>query len=578
MPGAAQVDAVGWRARAGIAAALLGSALGLLGPEALRRGYLPGDAGSASALDRINLHWQFHAHGIAGLIASDLQAYPARTDRLVTDGLPLDALTSAPLLAVLGWPDGLWLWNILVLWGIGLSAAWAGARIAGWPGALITGAIYQSCDRALWATAQADTRLSAGLLLLPLVAGAACPSPAGGAGARSPGLAGLLGALAFLCDPGLLPGLLLVGAGPMIAARDGAGLARAGISAAATAAIPLAWLQSGAYELPGLSVRPWSPTPGSADGLRPVDLAAAAIYGADGAMLWSLLRPATALLIAARVAEDRPEGWRRWAVLGLIGCMLGLGAELPSPIGPLVLPSGWLADLPLPVSLLAADRSWAAVSLAGALLAAGAVPAVRARLRALPVIRPLLAPGSPGVIALPILLALAAPLEARLISPRLPVPLVPAAPSATARILAATPGLPVLLLPLPGGRFRPDHLDLLDQTWHGRPMAHGARLPSDAMAPDSLQRLWRQNAGLAALWRCEQLLPGEEIALSGREGAALLEAGYRSVYIDQRYVQHAGGAGGEAGEGWSRCVAAVLAGWSLAPSPDPLLKYEPGGA
>lgn len=543
----------GWRDWLIIGAGTLLAALALLAPEALRRGWLPGDAQSAEALGRINLHWQAHAYGLPGLIASDLQAHPFRTDRLLTDGFPLDALLSSPLIGLLGWPDGLWLWNILLLWGVGLSAGWLGARQAGapqiapWQVGLCCGVMYQCSDRVLWAAGDGATQVSLALLLLPVVLGQALQNAP-----RAPIFAGIAGGFAALSEPSLLPAALLLGAGPLVARRSWRGLLDAAIAGLVVVALPLAWMQSGVYEVPGLSVNPWTPAPGSPDGLRPVDRIAARIYGLDGAMFAALARPLAALLILLRVRHDRLERWRLPALLGLLACILGLGPELP---GPLVLPSGWILGLPLPVSAGRADLAWAAVSLPAALLAAGSLPLLPAPAA----LRPLLAP----------LLALLFVAEARALSPRLPFPVVPLTPSTTARILAATPALPVLLLPLPGGRFRPDHLDLLDQTFHGRPLAHGRLLPSDHQAPDSLQRLWRQNDGLRALYACEQVLPGEEPVLSGKERKSLRDAGFRVVYIDRRYVSAR-----EAGTVWMGCVARVLEGWTEAPSPEPFVKYE----
>ena len=50
----------------------------------------------------MNYHWLVQTMGLSGASDSTMLMYPTIVDRIVIDGLPLDALVSAPLTAVFG--------------------------------------------------------------------------------------------------------------------------------------------------------------------------------------------------------------------------------------------------------------------------------------------------------------------------------------------------------------------------------------------------------------------------------------------------------------------------------------------
>lgn len=534
------------------ALALLLSAFLLFGPAGWTPGQLPGDPGLRYGPVTVNLHWQIHERGISSYIADDLHGYPYRTDRMTTDGIPLDAFLSAPLCWILGTPKGMWLWVLGLLWAQGLAAGALAARYWDRPHAFLLGGIaYQLSECGLRELGEGRYATVFVGLLLPILMGAALacrrqPLWAWGVGA----LVGVVG----MMDPSLLSVALLLGLGGMwgssawVLLYFSAGLAVFG-------GAPLAWLLSGLGELPSLSMDPWSPALLDFSYQKPVEQVARRIFGWDGVMLGTLLRPLWGLGLAVVVGSQAPARWRLPAVLGLLSALLGLGPYLP---GPLVLPAGWLLELPLLQRAWWADRAWWGVSLCASLLLGGLTVEGISRFVKVPFrLDPRLLMGGMGI---------GLGVEAAALSKSLPFSTIPLPPADSAKILANYADLPMVLLPLPGGRFRPDHFDLLDQISHGRPLAHGTRPPFDLTAPDALLRNWRQNAGLRALAACET---GQPMPLTGQEQKDLLHAGLRVVYVDSRYVL-----ADATGQAYLSCVENVLTGWELGQEQAPFRKYE----
>ena len=63
---------------------------------------IPGRATAPDALVGVALRARFHARGWTGWLADDLSGFPARADRLLDVGMPVDALASWPLVAAFG--------------------------------------------------------------------------------------------------------------------------------------------------------------------------------------------------------------------------------------------------------------------------------------------------------------------------------------------------------------------------------------------------------------------------------------------------------------------------------------------
>jgi hypothetical protein len=254
-----------------------------------------------------------------------------------------------------------------------------------------------------------------------------------------------------------------------------------------------------------------------------------------------------AALAAVVHGHDRPRSWVM-LVFGLCGAaVLALGSALP---GPVVLPWGMLQLLPGFSRAWWPDRAWMLVAVVAGVLAGDAVGRGDAR-RAVG-----------GAIALAAVIAV----EALVRSTAWPIPGVALRPSPAAEALAVAPDVPLVLLPLGEGRFRPDRLELVDQIHHGRPLAQGTRPPFDMRGADASLRAWRENAGLRALAACE--LGSGEVAPEGA-GEALARAGLREVWVDSRYVSE----GSAEGAQYLRCVEGVVGGWRRT-EPAPFTRWQ----
>ncbi|MDP2313971.1 MAG: hypothetical protein Q8P41_13775 [Pseudomonadota bacterium] len=536
--------------------ALAVSAWGLLLPLSGRPGTFPGDPELPYAPVTLNLHWQVHTRGIAGYAADDLHGFPMRTDRLVTDGVPLDALTSWPFTAALGEAAGMWLWAVVTLWAVGAAAAWLGMRWWGTLGAgLVAGVGYQVGDALLRELAEGRPTQVFAAVLLPLTLGlgaaaarrVAADTPREGTLAAIG--AGLLAGLGTVTSWNLGLMFVLAAFGPLVAMvlarwRSGGGaridVLLVPLGAFATCVFPaVAWMVTGRNELPSLGMDPWQEVVVGLRQVRPVDLAAARIHGLGGVALGTLGRPVLLAAAAYTLWRARPRHIALPLAFASLLALLGLGAWLP---GPVVLPWGWLQTLPWLGRLWWPDRLWIGVALGLAVLAAGA----------------------PRRAAFVVALGLYG--EAWLVSRALPFGAVQLGPSPSGEVLARAPDVPFVLLPSGQGPLRSDRLDLVDQMAHGRPMANGTRPILDLTSSDAVLRNWRNNTGLRALLACEM---GGGAAVTADErveaGAALLHAGLREVYLDPRYTEN--------DPGYALCVEGVLAGWERGEEP-PLVRFR----
>ncbi len=551
---------------------LLATSLGLMAPNVVP-GSFPGNPDLPFAAVTTNLHWQLHARGLAGVMADDLHGFPLRTDRVVTDGFPLDAFASWPLTAILGHDLGMWAWIIGTFWAAGLAAAWLGMRWWGTLGAgLVAGIGFQAGEALLREVAEGRPTQAFAAVFLPLALGFGVEVARSGR-ARPAAGAGLAAALGTLASWGMAPVLVLAALGPGIGAFAGSFFSGRGAEPPATPpalspgstgrgfappprptltpllltlgalvaplAPVVAWVIAGRGELPSFGMDPWQEAVLGLRQVRPVDLAAARIHGLGGVAVGTLARPAL-LLAAAWVAwRGRVRHWGLPLAFACLAGLLGLGSWLP---GPVVLPWGWLQELPGLGRLWWPDRAWIAVSLGLALLAAGAPRR-----------------WAPALAALVFL-------EAWLASSALPLQRLPPGPSPAAEVLARAPDVPLVLLPTGEGPFRPDRLDLVDQVHHGRPLANGTRPVLDLTSPDAVLRGWRNNAGLRALLACEMGGgAGSTDAERAAAGDQLVRAGLREVYLDPRYVA--------SDPSYAACVEGVLAGWERNEEP-PLVRFR----
>lgn len=515
---------------------LIVSAWCLLVPSNMVPGTFPGDVSLPYAPVTLNYHWQTHTRGVEGVLADDLHGLPYRTDRSVVDGIPVDALVSWPFCAAFGFAGGMWVYSLVLVWALGASGAWLGGRWWGtWSGALVTGVGFQVCEGVLREMGEGRSTQAFAAIFLPLALGLGVLAAEGGVLAG--GMAGVCAAIATLSSWDFALFAVPLALGPAVVQRRWAGGGTV-VTAFAILVFPVAaWVWSGLPEMPSAGLDPWAPARLGAALVRPVDLAAARIYGTDGVALGTVLRPVLVALAAYGIWLRRaePGALRTWGwplALASGGVILGLGAWLP---GPVVMPWGWLSLLPGVSRLWWADRAW---------MVPGLILALAAGSARLPVMATLLAAGLFVE-------------EAVLLSPALPFGAVGLLTPDSAMRLAVAPNVPLLLLPLGQGRFRTDRLDLVEQISHGRPMANGTRSPFDATAPHALARGWRENAGLHAVGECEQGVAGAVVPPDAATTSGLVHAGIREVWLDLRYLGE-----GAAGATYRACIENVLDGWT----------------
>ena len=122
-----------------VAAVVLGPALVHLGVA------LPGQAGMADLPGTVNFHWLIQTHGVGAATESSMMMHPSTLNRIVLDGIPLDAFASWPFTATLGWPTGFTLFVWLSFAALGTATAWLAGMWWGSPlAAAVAGVVAQT--------------------------------------------------------------------------------------------------------------------------------------------------------------------------------------------------------------------------------------------------------------------------------------------------------------------------------------------------------------------------------------------------------------------------------------------------
>ena len=429
---------------------------------------LPGNPMNHDGSGTWNYHWLLHEHGLGACAANDFLYHPLRLNRLVMDGIPLDALCSWPLLEVLGWPAGFTVFAVLVSWLGGVAMAWLAVRW--WRDgsvAVVAGVSYQTAWTLVLESHEGRLTQVFGAIFVPLVLGLAIRA-LNTRSARDALLAGVTWGLAAL-SYWYLGFFVALGLG-MVAwvgrrALSWRVLASLAGGLVLVVAIPMGYTLWHLGEQPALDMSALSMLELNlhrdtlAEHTRFTSLQAFLGVGLplrllEGSLLaWGLLgRPRRLGLLPAL-----------WVLTGL---SLAVGPWLLLP-GGLRLPGPYLLLLELPVL-----RRWwwptRALLLAApavALLVAGGWARLRTNLPAR------LRTGWAAALVSGLLLA-----EAFITMPRLPLATTPGVPSAAARVMAEGSG-PTLVLPFSLAVSDTDVLPLLDQIHHGRPLLNGATHP-----------------------------------------------------------------------------------------------------
>jgi hypothetical protein len=513
----------------GSGAILMGAALlGILarGPAALRPGALPGELVHAPVQLALDALWA--QRGWVGWVADDLHGFPARADRLLTEGLPIGPAWHAVWSHFGG---GLGAWGAgLALSALGSAgvAAWAMLRERRAGAGMIAAVAWAVGEVLLRATGRGDSPALLAMALLPWVG--ACSERQGRGSLLAATIAGGAAASAPPLAP-LLAGVLLGGRGSLPLGRT----LGAAVVLLAPLLLPAAWGLARRHDAPGLALDPFATLQLAAGPERLVDAQAQESLAWGGAVAGTLARPVLLALAGLALWRARADRARVAAPFGLacLSLLLALGPFVRLPGGgSIVLPWGLLQQLPQMGTWSRSADLAVGCTLGLALLAA------RVPLRA-------------GASALAGGLLLA---EGALLSHAWPVPVFPLEPDGAAVLLAREDAAPLVLLPTGGGPMRRDRSDLLAQSVHGRPTAQGLTPTGHPLATHGERKLWSENDGLAALRACEDS-PRSEVG-EGLAPASLRDAGLLEVVVDTRL---------DPTGALATCVGGLLASWERQP-------------
>ena len=518
---------------------------------------LPGQPGLADLPGTVNYHWLIERFGLFDATESRMLMFPSQVNRLVIDGFPLDALITAPLSKVLGWPAGFSVAVWLSFLCLGLAHAWLGKV---WWGseraALVGGVLAQLSPYLVREVVDGRPTQLFGAIFLPLAIGLclrAVHSRPARLGLLSGGMVGL-SALSYwyygvFCALSLAVVLLMAQGSGL---RVGRTVLWVGAGAAAVAGLPVLYTLQSVGDMPGIRTA-WS---------DPV------LHGSEWVALVQILEFRD---LGASVVEDRVLAAQALVAAGLVACLrlesirhtiaplfMGLTALLLAA-GPTISMFGIL-DVPGPFHIFrmsdALSRLWwpdrALVMLVPAvsLLGAGGFCALLGRYAP---------PGRQRVALLGLTLALV--LEAFLVIPGLPIPVAWGGETAVSRALAAGEG-PVLILPIGHGESEPDMQMLIDQVHHGRPLVNGPMVPGSSAAPQAF-RDFAESAPIEAMLACEA---GRVLPVQPSEWARLRDAGIIEIVLDPARARALPGDGAR----YESCIQALLGPPAAA---DPTLQH-----
>jgi hypothetical protein len=505
---------------------------------------LPGKAGLADLPGTINFHWLVHTQSFAELRQSNMLMYPSQMDRLLLDGMPLDALASWPFVAALGWPAGFTIFQWLCFIGLGVASAWM-AR--GWWGhagaAAIAGVVAQTQPFLIRELINGRPTQVFGAIFLPLCLGfvvRALAQPTN----RNAILAGVcwgLGTLSYWYY-GAFFGLciaFLLGAAMFEHRLRKETVLGLSIGLMAVVAVPLSYVLRASSKIPGQGAG-WD-TPVTHGGhtltletiIEHRDLGANIITDRVMALqLLVVLLMAMALKSAHRRRWSIPLIWLGSAVLFAMGPTLGtLG--IPGPFALFE----WTE---LTARMWWPDRSLVMAGPAIALLAAGGAKYALDRW----------APDSRHRWSLVIVTAIL--IEAFVVIPGLPIPVTWGTSSPQSEILAEGSG-PVLILPIGTGKIQPDAQMLIDQVHHGRPLINGPMPYSSSTAPADYRRRV-QSIALAPFLGCELTSKTTKRPSTEDIIAALHRLDLTGLYLDlsraKRFMKN--------GDVYQQCVEQIL--------------------
>ena len=540
-----------------VAAVVLGPALVHLGVA------LPGQAGLADLPGTVNFHWLIQTHGVGAATESSMMMHPSTLNRIVLDGIPLDALASWPFTAALGWPTGFTVFVWLCFAALGTATAWLARMWWGAPvAAAAAGVVAQTHPFLIRELVYGRPTQVFGAIFLPLALGLMLRRLENPNHRYSAFLAGMvwgLGTLSYWFYGAYF------GVGVLVL------LGIQGRSRLDTA------VRAGLESLVGLGLVVAGPllmVVGSPDALpgQGLTLDATVTHGDHDLTLRQLIEfrdlgasIATERVLAAQlvvvglvVLAIRSAPRHRWLVP-----TVWLTAAMAFAAGPAInLPGG--VNLPGPFLLFDAtdltrrnwwpDRALVLAVPAVALMAGGGAQALIERLR----------PNRPTVMAIGLCGLLMA--EAFLAIPGLPLRTTWGAETPKTLQLAAGNG-PTLVLPLGTNGDQPDARMMIDQIHHGRALVNGPMPYTSSTAPAEYASNVASTA-LAALVACETNPASHRGASNSDTWSALAAWGVSEVFLDPVLASRMNVGGAR----YQQCIEAVLGPTT---GGDPLLVFQP---
>ncbi len=532
----------------------------IIGPALVHLGIaLPGQPGLADLPGTVNFHWLIQTQGLSEAGQSTLLMHPASLNRILLDGIPLDALASWPFTVTLGWPAGFTVFVWLTFALLGLSMAWLAQGWWGSPiAAAVAGVVAQTHPFLIREVSFGRPTQVFGTIFLPLALGFTLKRLS--SGSRADGLlAGAcwgLGALAYWFYGvyfGLGIALLLV------AARKSAALLPAALEIVGGLALVTAWPLTSVLNAEGS-------VPGQG-----LTLDSMVTHGDHELSLRQLIEfrdlgesILTDRVLAAQILVVLLAGWairrlpsQQWSLPAA-----WFGAAVLMAAGPAInLPGG--LDLPGPFLVFDLtdltrrnwwpDRALVLAVPAFALLAAGGAKALVQSQK----------PNRPSVATAVLCGLLLA--EAFLVIPGLPMSTTWGAENPKTRQLAEGTG-PTLILPIGSNGDQPDARMMIDQIHHGRPLVNGPMPYTSSTAPADYAAAAASD-GLASLLRCESGSQPDP-ARAQTTWPALQKWGVTEVFLDRTLASRMR----VDAQRYERCIASVL---GESEGGDPMLRFEP---
>ncbi len=535
----------------------------LLGPALVHLGVaVPGKSGMADLPGTINFHWLIQSQGLSAAMESSLLMHPASFNRLILDGMPIDALASWPFTALFGWPAGFTLFTWLCFALLGMTTAWM-ARL--WwnsiPAAMAAGVVAQTHPFLIREVAYGRPTQVFGAIFLPLALGFAMRRLSTG-GCRwhgiAAGVAWGMGTLSYWFYGAyfFIGFFVLIG----LAALEGnrqwrATTVEAIIGLVVVTAGPVLLVLGASETLPG----------------QGLDLASMVTHGDHQLSLRQLIEfrdlgetiaservlAAQVLVIGLAAYSIKIAPKNQWAapVLWLIAA-LGFAA------GPSInLPGG--INIPGPFLIFDAtdltrrnwwpDRALILAVPAIALLAGGGAAAVQARWRR----------NRPALTTLAVCIALV--VESYIAIPGLPMKTTWGAATPKTQQIATGSG-PTLILPLGTNGDQPDARMMIEQIHHGRPLVNGPMPYTSSTAPAAYTDNVQSDA-LRALVACEAD-PESHREAHHDTWAALQAWDVQQVFLDPKLSSRMRVGASR----YRECVAEVLGEPS---GGEPMLEYRP---